>query len=246
MCRIISVTSFLWSKSVTPNLPNDPCVRACVHAPCMLRAPCVCACTVHAPCSVRVCMYRACSVLRACMHAPCMLRDPCVHAPCMHRVASCCKSFFHCVFYAASRFSMRHAASRFFTAFFTMQVVFSLRFLRCKSFFHRVFKLQGVFSVRILNCRAFFRCVFYTAGRFFVVYFTLQGVFSLCILHCRAFFVVYFVLCYVLTPYFDTFPEPKHTFCKPKHMFSKSQYACEFVESQSVCHPTRIGALRLG
>ena len=70
------------------------------------------------------------------------------------------------------------------------------------------------------------------------IVFTMQGVFSLCILCCGMFFVVYFMLCYVLAPYFAAFPEPNHTFHEPKHTFPEPKHTFSESQYKPVCRVT--------
>ena len=87
---------------------------------------------LHAPCSVRACSMHLCSV-PACGCA-------------------CVGTYGNLWELRASWCVMLHHASRYFT----MHVVFSLRFSRFKAFFHYVFAMQGVFSLRFSRFKVFF------------------------------------------------------------------------------------------
>ena len=145
-------------------------VRAsCVRRACIVRAPCsVRACSVHASCVLHACVRAPC--MHVCMHACSVcgnlwdlvgtygnLRESlyvflrcvasCFYIACFHcRTFSLlcilhCRPFFHCVFFAATRFLV---------ADFTMRGVFSLYILHCRAFFVVYFTLRDVFSLCIL------------------------------------------------------------------------------------------------
>ena len=142
-----------------------PLLRRCRITPCMRRRA--------LPSSVSCCVVR-CLVLRACSVHACVCACT-VHAPCsVHACVCACSVLRVCMHRYASRCKV------FYTAFFKLQVVFSLRFFdarrffttffRCKAFLHCVFSLQVVFFTTFFRCKAFLHCVF-----------SLQGVFPLCI-----------------------------------------------------------------